>query len=162
MPTYVEAIKFENAAPPRTIRLIKSGEFWRAYNHSAWLFSCCIVAHKVLRKYVKALKDDVYYVGFPVSSLFQTIGDHQSVKTELGFDVALTEEEMPDEAGFETWKATVNTEPSSAGDFHSLPLAGADAEREVIRRLREFPLENRTMVDCAVFVAQLRALLSNK
>ncbi|MCD8303846.1 MAG: hypothetical protein LUC86_03325 [Prevotellaceae bacterium] len=39
MPTYTEAIKFEEAAPKGTIRLVRSGEFYRAYDHSAWLLS---------------------------------------------------------------------------------------------------------------------------
>lgn len=42
MATYVEVVRFEEDAPPNTVRLIKSGEFYRAYNHSAWLFQCCI------------------------------------------------------------------------------------------------------------------------
>ncbi len=49
MPTYVDVLKFEGEAPVNTIRLIKSGEFYRAYNHSAWLFECCIADHKVIR-----------------------------------------------------------------------------------------------------------------
>ncbi|MBR2476435.1 MAG: hypothetical protein IKB57_07915 [Bacteroidaceae bacterium] len=65
MPTYIDILKFEEDAPKNTIRLIKSGEFYRAYNHSAWLFHCCIAEHKVMRKYVKALKQDIFYVGFP-------------------------------------------------------------------------------------------------
>ena len=161
MATYVEVVRFEEDAPPNTVRLIKSGEFYRAYNHSAWLFQCCIAEHKVIRKYIKALKSDVYYIGFPEKSLFNNIGERSSTKTEYGFDIRLSDDEVPDASGFEAWKATVETEQASKGDFNSLPLAGADAEREVIRRLREFPLESRSMVDCAVFLAELRKLLSN-
>ncbi len=161
MPTYQDVIKFETETPPGTIRLIKSGEFYRAYNHSAWLFHCCIASHKVMRKYIKALKEDVYYLGFPEKSLFGNIGERNSTKTEYGFDIELTADEIPDESGFETWKATIDVEASSKGDFNSLPLSGGDAEREVIKRLRDFPLESKTMVDCAVFLAELRRLLNN-
>lgn len=161
MATYVEVIKFEETAPPHTIRLIKSGEFYRAYNRSAWLFQCCIAEHKVMRKFVKALDSDIYYVGFPEKSLFNNIGDHKSTKTEMGFDIEIPVEELPDESGYETWKQTVDTAHSSKGDFNSLPMTGADAEREVLRRIREFPLESKSMVECAVFLAELRKLLSN-
>ena len=65
MATYVDIVKFESEAPADTIRLVRSGEFYRAYNHSAWLFQTCITKHKVMRKYVKALKSDIYYIGFP-------------------------------------------------------------------------------------------------
>ncbi len=115
-----------------------------------------------MRKYVKALKSDIYYIGFPERSLFGNIGERNSSKTELGVDIHLTEEELPNEEGYATWKATIKAEEASKGDFLSLPLAGADAEREAIKRIREFPLESKTMVECAVFLAELRKLLSNK
>lgn len=140
MPTYIDVIKFENEAPAHTIRLIKSGEFYRAYNHSAWLFQCCIAEHKVMRKFMKALNEDIFYVGFPEKSLFNNIGERKSTKTEYGFDIELSEDETPDEEAYEAWKMTIETAHSSKGDFNSLPLAGADAEREVIKRLRDFPL----------------------
>lgn len=161
MPTYTEVIKFENEAPANTIRLVKSGEFYRAYNHSAWLFQCCITEHKVMRKYIKSLKTDIYYIGFPEKSLFNNIGERKSTKTEYGFDIELMEFEVPDEDAYETWKTTIETEQSSKGDFHSLPLAGADAEREVIKLLRDFPLESKTMIECTVFLSELRKLLNN-
>lgn len=159
MATYVETIKFEEEAPEHTIRLIKSGEFYRAYNHSAWLFQCCITEHKVIRKYVKALNSDIYYIGFPEKSLFTNIGERNSIKTDLGFDIQLSSNEIPDEEGFETWKKTIETNHSSKGDYNSLPLTGAEAEREVVKRIREFPLESKSLVDCAVFLAELRKLL---
>lgn len=161
MATYAEVIKFEEAVPPNTIRLIKSGDFYRAYNHSAWLFQCCIVEHKVMRKYVKSIKSDILYIGFPEKSLFNNIGDRKSVKTDYGFDIELFQEEIPEENGYETWKATIDPLPSSKGDFHSMILSGIEAEREVIRRLKEFPLESRSMVECAVFLSDLRKLLNN-
>lgn len=162
MATYIETVKFEEAAPEHTIRLIKSGEFYRAYNHSAWLFQCCIAEHKVIRKYVKSLNGDIYYIGFPEKSLFNNIGERNSIKTEFGFDIQLSSEEIPDEEGFETWKQTIEANHSSKGDYHSLPLTGAEAEREVLKRIREFPLESKSLVDCAVFLSELRKLLAER
>lgn len=160
MPTYAEVVKFEEAAPPKTIRLIKSGEFYRAYNRSAWYFQCCIAEHKVMRKYVKVLGRNIYYIGFPEKSLFNNIGERKSEKTNYGFDIELSEDEIPDDDAYETWKATIVVEDSSKGDFHSMPLSGSEAEREVIKRLRDFPLESKSMVDCAVFLSELRRLLT--
>ena len=161
MPTYIDILKFEEDAPKNTIRLIKSGEFYRAYNHSAWLFHCCIAEHKVMRKYVKALKQDIFYVGFPNKSLFNNIGERNSVKTESGFDIELSIQELPNEEEYEIWVASVQSDYSSKGDYNSLPIAGIDAEKEVIKRIKDFPLENKTMVECAVFIAELRKLLNN-
>ena len=115
-----------------------------------------------MRKFFKGIKSDIYYVGFPEKSLFDNIGERESLKTEFGFDIKLFPDELPAEEGYETWKATVEVTVQSKADFCSLPLAGADAEREVIRRIREFPLESKSMLECAVFLSELRLLLNNK
>lgn len=162
MPTIVDSVKFESGAARNVIRLVRSGEFYRAYNRSAWLFQCCITEYTVIRKYIKSLKADVYYIGFPEKNLFNNIGERRSEKTGLGFDILLSEEEVPPDEGFDTWKTSIHTEQSSKADFHALPLAGAAAEREVIRLLREYPLESKSMMECAVFLSELRAMLSNK
>lgn len=114
-----------------------------------------------MRKFMKALNEDIFYVGFPEKSLFNNIGERKSTKTEYGFDIELSEDETPDEEAYEAWKMTIETAHSSKGDFNSLPLSGADAEREVIKRLRDFPLESKTMIECAVFLSELRKLLNN-
>lgn len=162
MPTYVEVLRFEEEAAPNVIRLVKSGEFYRAYNRSAWLFQSCIAEHRVMRKYIKAINDDIFYIGFPEKSLFNNIGERRSEKTEYGFDIVIEDDELPKTEGYETWRSTVVALHSSKGDFNALPIAGVDAEREVLRRLREFQLESKTMVECAVFLAELRTLLNNR
>ncbi len=161
MATYTEVIKFEEEAPQGVLRLVKSGEFYRAYNHSAWLFQCCIAEHRVIRKYIKALQRDIYYIGFPEKSLFNNIGERSSIKTPYGFDILLAAAELPAEEGYASWLTTVEAAEASKGDHLSLPLAGAEAEREVLRRLREYPLENKTLVESVVFLAALRSLLAN-
>lgn len=162
MPSIIDSIKFEESAPKGVIRLIRGGEFYRAYNHSAWLFQCCITQYTVIRKYIKTISSDVYYIGFPEKSLFNNIGDRKLDKTDMGFDIILSENEIPNEEAYDTWKKTTHTEQASKSNFHALPLAGADAEREVIRLLREYPLETKPMMDSVVFLSQLRAMLNNR
>ncbi|MGM9816738.1 MAG: hypothetical protein ACI304_06735 [Lepagella sp.] len=161
MASLIEMVKFEEMCPPNTIRLIKHGEFYRAYNHSAWLFQCCITDYKVVRKFVKQLNKDVYYIGFPDKSLLTNIGKHESKSTDFGFDISLSDDELPDEAGFETWKESVVAMQASKSDYFALPLSGSEAEREVIKRIKEYPLESKSMVECAVFLSELRKLLTN-
>ncbi len=144
-------VKFEAEAPANTIRLVKSGGVYRAYNHSAWLFQCCITQYKVIRKYIKPLDTNVYYIGFPEKNLFENIGDRVSTKTEYGFDISLNEYEYQDEANYETWKLSVDTVESSKADYYSLNLSGREAEIEVLRRIRAFPIESNSMVECVVF-----------
>lgn len=162
MPTISEVIKFEKSTPERIIRLIKSGDFLRAYNHSAWLFSQFVTQYKVTRKFVKQINEDIYFIGFPAGKMHETLGDRKTESTELGYDVLLHETEQPDETKYTEWLSSIVTEPASAADHNSLPLTGVEAEREVLRRLREFRMEKATMVDCVVFLAQLREMLAQK
>ena len=163
MATYEDDLAFSEAVEGQgVIRLIKMGKFMRAYDHSAWLFVNCIADYKVLRKYLKRLNREVFYIGFPAENLSSTINKRRAVSTDRGFDVSLSPEEIPAEEGYELWRSTVKAEEASKADYLSLPLSGVDAEREVIRRLREFPVESKTMMDCMAFVVELRKLLFNK
>lgn len=161
MPSYTEMIRFESEAPLNTIRLVKSGGFYRAYNHSAWLFQNCITQYKVIRKFIKSLDDNIYYIGFPEKNLFDNIGKRETTKTDYGFDILLCEDELPDEDGYETWKLSVETVESSKSDYYSLNFTGREAEIEVIRRIKEFPIESKSMMDCVIFLSQLRMMLNS-
>lgn len=162
MPSISEVIKFEKATPAGIIRLIKSGDFLRAYNRSAWLFLQFITQYKVTRKFVKQLNEDVYFIDFPAGKMHETLGDRKTESTELGYDVMLRDTEQPDEAEFPKWLSTIAPEPASAADHNSLPMTGAEAEREVLRQLCEFRMEKATMVDCVVFLSKLREMLAQK
>ena len=153
-------VKFEAEAPKNVIRLAKIGEFYRAYNHSAWLFQTFVTEYKVCRKYIKSLKEDVYYIGFPEKNLIANIDGRQYAKTDHGFDITLRDDEQPDEDAFPLWKDTIKAEPASKADMVALPLSGPELEHEVCRRLMDFPIESKTMMDCAVFVAELRKMIA--
>lgn len=159
MASIQDMVRFEKEAPHGIIRLVKCGEFYRAYNHSAWLFHTCVIEYKVIRKYVKALSEDVYYVGFPEKSLFNNIGDRKSEKTEYGFDIMLNLEEIPEESGFQQWIHSVATQQSSKSDFFAISPNDTELEREVVRKLKEFPIESKSMIECTFFLSELRKLL---
>ncbi len=160
MPTFVDMVKFESEAPKNVIRLAKIGEFYRAYNHSAWLFQTFVTEYKVCRKFIKSLKENVFYIGFPEKNLIANIDGRKYDKTDYGFDITLRDDEQPDEEAFPLWKNSVSAEPESKADILASPLCGMELEHEVCRRLRDFPLESKSMVDCTVFVAELRKLIA--
>ena len=115
-----------------------------------------------MKKYVKSTAQDVYFVGFPIEKLFDIVGGRKTEKTEFGFDVMLSDEEMPSPDAYDAWTQTVKTLPSSKADYYSLPMTGADAEKEVLRRLRDYPFERKTLIDNTLFLSELRQLLDNK
>lgn len=59
MASYEQVVKFENEKPAGAIRLVEANGFYRAYNHSAYLFHQAIAQHKVTRKFVKNINQDI-------------------------------------------------------------------------------------------------------
>ena len=159
MASIENSLKYEAEVEPGKIRLITSGEFVRAYNHSAWLFYCCISKYKVIRKYSKAQQRDVYFLGFPVSKLLELINGRVCEKTDFGYDITLKPEEVPAEEGYEAWTKEVPVEAASRADALATPLAGRELESAACRKIREFPLEMKTPVETVVFLSEMRRLL---
>lgn len=159
MPSYENAVKFEKEAPAGVVRLVMGNGFYRAYNRSAWLFYCCIAEHKVTRKYVKNLGENVVYVGFPMDKLLERIGGREHHKTDFGYDVVLKEGEAPDDAGYAEWLEKVPKEPASRGDYNALPLCGDELCRAVCAKIRAFPIESKTLLETVAFMGEMRSLL---
>lgn len=122
MASIENCLKYEAEMEPGKIRLITSGEFVRAYNHSAWLFYCCISKYKVIRKYSKTQQKDVYFLGFPVSKLLELINGRVCEKTDFGYDITLKPEESPAEDGYEAWTKEVPVEAASRADASTVQL----------------------------------------
>ena len=126
MPSIESSLKFESEVGPGKIRLVTSGEFARAYNHSAWLFYCCVSKYKVIRKFHKPEQRHIYFLGFPTGKLLELIGGRQYEKTDFGYDIALKPEEIPAEEGYEAWTKEVPVEAASrAAEYGERLLATA-------------------------------------
>lgn len=160
MASYDKCVKFESEKPTGVIRLVESNGFYRAYNHSAYLFHQVIAQHKVTRKFVKNINQEIVYVGFPVDKLLERIGDRSHKKTELGYDVELAAGEMPDETAYNEWRAIVPTEVASRGDVNSLQSSGDELYRAVCERIRVYPMETKSLIECVSFLAGLKKVLS--
>ena len=160
MASFEQIIKFENEKPNGVVRLVEAHGFYRAYNQSAYLFHQAIAQHKVTRKFVKNINQQLVYIGFPVDKLLERIGTRSHKKTEYGYDVELAENELPSDEGYDEWRKTIPTEAASRGDANSLPLHGEELYRSVCERIRAFPMETKTLVEIAVFVAEIKKALA--
>ena len=159
MASIENSLKYEAEVEPGKVRLVTSGEFVRAYNHSAWLFYCCISKYKVIRKYSKTQQKDVFFLGFPVSKLLELANGRVCDKTDFGYDITLKPDEVPAEEGYETWTKEVPVEAASRAEASAIPLSGRELENAICRRIREFPLETKTPVETVVFLSEMRKLL---
>lgn len=160
MASYDQVIKFENEKPQGVIRLVEANGFYRAYNQSAYYFHQTIAQHKVTRKFVKNINQDVVYVGFPVDKLLERIGERSHKKTDFGYDVELASSELPAEANYDEWRLTVPTEPSSRGDVNALSPSGDELYRAICERIRVYPMETKSLIECVSFLADLKKVLS--
>lgn len=156
MASIENSLKYESEVPSGKIRLISSGEFMRAYNHSAWLFYACISKYKVIRKYNKAQQKNIYFLGFPANKLLELVNGRICEKTDFGYDVTLKSDEQPAEEGYETWINEVPVEVASRADATAIPLSGRELESAVCKKIREFPLETKTPIETVVFLSEMR------
>ncbi len=129
MASFEQIVKFETEKPNGVVRLVEANGFYRAYNHSAYLFHQAIARHKVTKKFVKNINQQLVYIGFPVDKLLERIGARSHKKTEFGYDVELAVDELPSDEGYDKWRETVPTEAASRGDANSLSLNGEGKRR---------------------------------
>ena len=115
MASFEQIIKFENEKPNGVVRLVEANGFYRAYNHSAYLFHHAIAQHKVTRKFVKNINQQLVYIGFPVDRLLERIGTRSHKKTEFGYDVELAANELPSDEGYDEWAKELPVEAAEGG-----------------------------------------------
>ena len=156
-----EIVKSESEAPANVIRLARvQNGFVRAYNKSAWKFYLFIQQYKLKRMYVKSINAETVSLGFREENLHHVVECRQFTSTELGYDLLLKEDEKcGDDDAYEQWFSAIPINDQSSSDFDALPLAGANAEKEAIRRIRTFPLERKTPLNCQLFFAEIKELL---
>jgi len=143
----IEKTNFEN------IYLFKEGIFWRVYEKSAWRFVKNIREYRVFRKYIKAVKHDIVYLGFPESILHEILS---IVETNHAFSNIIHKSEIlieiqgfTDVVGFEQWKSEIDIttakEKSSEGK-----------QDEIIRKIKDYPIMNKTPMDAFNFLVVIQ------
>ena len=162
MASFERVIKFENEKPNGVVRLVESNGFYRAYNHSAYLFHQVIAQHKVTRKFAKNINQEIVYDGFPADKLLERIGGRSHKKTDLGYDVELATGELPKGSDYEEWWATVPAEVASRGDLNSLSTSGVELYRSICERIQIFPMETKSLIDCVSFLGELKKVLAEE
>ena len=115
MPQLKELITKESQRPDiaacAVMHLVKEGNFYRAYEWSAWLMVHYYTELKVTHRVLKS-GEDFAFVGFPVASLDRYTPDDSVVnETDGGVDILLPKSAYAPEAtpeslreGFENWK----------------------------------------------------------
>lgn len=165
MPVISEKIAHASASE---IKLYKEGVFWIAYEQSAYYF-WLQKGYKPTKKQVKRIGKSVVSIGFPQSTSSDTIagveGSYSCVFQSENFRKFNLEEPI-DLLAFENWKSLLPLRHNaamppasnlpSANDRHH--RAGSSAD-DVISKLSHFPLENKTPMECMLFLAEMKQIL---
>lgn len=160
MATIKEKLRLETEKQGNVIILHQEGIFYIAYEHSAWLFCSFVHAFKVKRQYVKCVSQDVVSIGFPMSSLKKFI-DEDSVVADGGIaKVTLPEEKIAFAESFEEWRSKQASEALCTGDKTGEENVTRELNHSsVIDRIRDFPLECKTPLECMLFLSEIKKLL---
>ena len=133
--------------------LYKEGTFWRAYEKSAYQLHQQF-GLKPLKRHIKAVKQDIVYVGFPASS-WQKFFTQEQPTTEKQCAILVCS--TINELDFEQWK----TQLPYAEKTTKAPvlIEATNPQQEVIDKLINFPLERSTPMEAMLLVAELKRIL---
>lgn len=150
--THKEIIQRE-ADNTSLIYLYKEGLFWKAFEKSAYLFVNSIASYKAKSKYVKAVKQDIIYIGLPPVSLERTKEKYTVIRSD---DKEITIKPNINNCNnqtFEDWKTTLLT----VGDQNPIPITNSQmSDTYIANKVRMFNLESKTPMQCLLFLADLK------
>lgn len=135
-----------------SIFLHKEGLFWRAYEHSAYLFTLYIKEYKITKKFYKNVNAEVVYLGFPANalqSLLQFSKEKDINKEETQIIIGKYEFTNND---FLKWKAGTQLWQSS----ETLPKF---EQSDIIEKIKNFPVVGKTPIECQQFLIELQSEL---
>jgi len=145
-----------------SIYLLKEGIFWRAYNQSAMRFVNNLKPLKIIRKYIKKVKQDIFYCGFPESSL----ADIRERAVEKGFQITETGDKkivisgVSAEEDYKNWMENQKQAPPNLPKGEA--VIGEFLKKEnstgsnIIQQIQQYPLENATPLETMMFVQKLK------
>lgn len=165
------------------IHLYKVGDFWRAYEWSAWLIAVITFNDEVRMQtkdrkplHVTRMKrtdvEGATYcsVGFPIRSLekfvpqrenFESEGDYHAVVTitipQPSDGSAITHERLAE--AVERWKETITIKQSTSSRKKATPDAPHSEARAgvgLLSQIMAYPLEERTAVENMQFIRSLK------
>ena len=158
----------------RVIHFCKEGNFYRAYEFSAWLEVRFSGDLNVTRRYSKTANGEIVMVGFPPGSLqkftpegvtpvFSEDGNMMTMTIPAGrFREDETVEKMREE--FRNWKHSVE---ASNKNGHGEGGGKATAQQEktscltaIMHKVIMYPIEHKSPIECMGFLADIKKQLT--
>lgn len=136
------------------IRLYEEGLFYKAYEYSAYLFVKHIKSYQVRKKFYKNIQQEAVAIGFPKNS-FETVVPNEIAVEEDGNVKILQLNATIDTDEYKQWKENIPLGNSNT----TVKEAFTDNEKRVLDLIRNFSIENKTPMECMLFVSELKTKL---
>lgn len=133
------------------VRLYLEGVFWVAYEQSAYWF-WKQKDYKPTKKFVKSIGYEVVSVGFPKSVLDGIVEAFRvTFLSRSDKQIILQSDIIIDEKEFLEWKKSLITKHRNI--VNSVP---AITEISVLEKVRNFPMESKTPMECMFFLSEIK------
>lgn len=154
------------------IYLYREGIFLKAYERSAYAFVTGVQSFRVKKRFVKNVNKEIVSIGFPSEGLYKHFAKEKVKEVENRTEIEL--EQGIDLAAFEQWKQgveliieKVKSPPPSPttsavvpGAVSIVPVVPSSlSEQEVLMKIRVFPIEGKTPMECMLFLSELKRIL---
>lgn len=134
------------------IYLHKEGLFWRAYEYSAFAFVENIKGYNAKKKFVKKLNNDIVFIGFPDSALYNILEFCKQKGFAVNKNNSLIKIELATKKeGFSKWKDEIETVPSKKEK---------NTDTAISERVANFPLATKTPIEAQQFLYTLQMELN--
>jgi hypothetical protein len=139
------------------VKIYREGVFWIAYEQSAYYF-WQQKGYKPTKKFVKTLGQEIVSIGFPQNAYDilknTTLTTPILDKDELNTKVFILGDSIDGNA-FQEWKLNLLLH-NSAVLTDKNEIVSHPEINEILQKLRDFPLAEKTPLECMVFLSELK------
>lgn len=185
MATFSEILQIEkkrsDAKDWNVIHLFKEGNFYRAYEWSAWLIATVAYSDEarketpdrkpltVSRKKIKSGDGDYTFVGFPLKSIEKFIPHHTAFipvndsQIDVSIELPATKDELSAvvlEQAFSSWKQQFPISEDSAKKEGGHQAGSARGLTAIMSQILSYPLESKTPMDNTAFISAMKKQLA--
>lgn len=157
MPTIKEILSAEQSKDRLCIQLYSEGVFFKAYEHSAWLAYHVLNRFMVKKKYIRKAGQEIVSIGFPKTAIGKWAAGRKMYESETKAAIYIDDCEYDSipEKDFTRWKDKIKNGGEQKTEHKAM-------DNGIIEQIRLFPVENKTPIECMMFVSSLKRELAER
>lgn len=115
----------------------------------------------VKKQFVKSVNREVVSIGFPTNSIHNYFESGKILEKENEAELAINK--CITTADFEKWRENIKVAPAKEVSAKAISLSApsdyAENEESIILKIKIFPIESKTPLDCMLFLSDLKKSL---